>query len=185
MSMIPRLKSGGSIATAINAIIDYLPRLVIQNTPDITASLTPRGQFVSLKKRITSGGGGSTGTGNYPFKVTVESETVGEATTYKVWVRWGTVNGQSVVNYPKEEVGPAADAKRVVLNVTGNFSDTTSSGVSFPSLAIEDMDTLLTADEQPDSVAYKIVLAYINATDGGGFEVSQQTGGHQIIGLHS
>lgn len=183
MSLIPRLKSGGAIATAINAIIDYLPRLVIQNTPDITASLTPRGQFVSLKKRIAAGGG-SAGAGNFPFKVTVESETVGEATTYKVWVRWGTVNGQSVVNYPKEEVGAAADAKRVVLNVTGNFSDTTSSGVSFPSLAIEDMDALLTAEEQPDSVAYKIVLAYINATDGGGFEVSQQTGGHQIIGLH-
>lgn len=185
MSLIPRLKSGGAIATAINAIIDYLPRLVIQNTPDITASLTPRGQFVSLKKRITAGGGGSAGAGNYPFKVTIESEKIGETTNYKVWVRWGTVNGQSVVDYPKEEVGPAADAKRVVLNVTGNFSDLTSSGVTNPSLAIEDMDTLLTAEEQPNSVAYKIVLAYLNKNDGEGFTVSQQTGGHQIIGVHS
>lgn len=116
--------------------------------------------------------------------MSLRSETIGETTNYKVWVKWGTVNGQSVVTYPEEEVGIAADAKRVVLNVTGNFSGMTSSGVSYPSLAIEDMDTLLTAEEQTDSVSYKIVLAYINADEGGGFTVSQQTGGHQIIGVH-
>lgn len=167
MSLIPRLKSGGALGSAINSIIDYLPRLVIQNTPEVTASLTPRGQFVSLKKRITSVEGGAS-TSSYPFKVSLRSETIGETTNYKVWVKWGTVNGQSVVTYPEEEVGIAADAKRVVLNVTGNFSGMTSSGVSYPSLAIEDMDTLLTAEEQTDSVSYKIVLAYINADEGGG-----------------
>jgi hypothetical protein len=181
--MIPRLKTGGALASAINSIIDYLPRLVIQNTPDVTASLTPRGQFVSLKKRVASGSGGVTST-TYPFKVSLRGETSGETTIYKVWVKWGTVNGQSVVQYPEEEVGTAADQKRVVLNVTGNFSDVTSSGVSNPSLALEDMGTLLTAEEQADSVSYKIVLAYITANEGGGFTVSQQTGGHQLIGLH-
>ena len=183
MSIIPRLKTGGALGSAINAIIDYLPRLVVQNTPEVTAIVTPRGQFISLKKRTESGGGSAEST--YPFKVSVRAETDGETTTYKVWVKWGTVNGQPVVTYPEEEVGVAEDTSRVVLNVTGSFSNLTSTGVSFPSLAIEQTDTLLTAEEQTDSVSYKIVLAYINAEEGGGFTVSQQTGGHQIIGLHS
>jgi hypothetical protein len=182
--MIPRLKTGGALASAINSIIDYLPRLVIQNTPDISASVTPRGQFVSLKKRVASGSGGGASTTTYPFKVSLRGETVGETTTYKVFVKWGTVNGQSVCQYPEEEVGIAADQKRVVLSVTGNFSDVTSSGVTNPLLAIEDMNTLLTAEEQADSVSYKIVLAYIMEDEGGGFTVTQQTGGHQLIGIH-
>jgi hypothetical protein len=183
MPLIQRLKTGGALASAINAIIDYLPRLVIQNTPDVTATVTPRGQFLSLKKRIASGGG--TVSTTYPFKVSVRPEDVGGTITYKVFVKWGTVNGQPVVAYPEEEVGEAEDTSRVVLNVTGSFSELTSTGVSNPSLAIEQTDTLLTAEEQMDSVSYKIVLAYINADEAGGFTVSQETAGHQIIGLHS
>jgi hypothetical protein len=185
MPVIPRLKSGGQLASAINAIIDYLPRLAIQSTPDITATVTPRGQLVSLKNRRTTQTGAPSATTNFPFKATIRADNPGSPSpTYKVFVRWGTVNGQSVMTYPEEEVGTAADGKRVVLNVVGNFSSTTSTGISNPSLAIEDTSALLVAGEVGGAINYKIVLAYIMEEEDGTFTVSQQTGGHQIIGLY-
>jgi hypothetical protein len=185
MPVIPRLKTGGQLGATINAIIDYLPRLAIQSTPDITATVTPRGQLVSLKNRRTVQTAAPSATTNYPFKVTVRASNPGqENPSYRVFVRWGTVNGQGVTDYPEEEVGPAADNKRVVLNVAGNFSSTTSSGIVSSSVTIEDQSAFLYADPVAESVSYKIILAFIQADEGGGFTVSQQTAGHQIIGLH-
>lgn len=181
MPVIPRLKSGGQLAATINAIIDYLPRLAIQSTPDITATVTPRGQMVTLKKPRFAQANAPSGSTNYPFKVSVRSEN----SIKRVYVQWGTVNGQSVVTYPQEAVGIAEDNKRIVLNVAGNFSSTTSTGIEQASLEMEDNDVLIVAGDVGGLVNYKIVLAYLIEEDDGSFTVSQQTGGHQIIGLYS
>lgn len=185
MPVIPRLKSGGQLAAAINAIIDYLPRLAIQSTPDITATVTPRGQLVSLKNRRTTQTGASSATSNFPFKVTIRADNpTAQNPTYRTYVRWGTVNGQSIMTYPEQEVGTPADSKRVVLNVAGNFSSTTSTGILNSSIEIEETGALLVAGDVGDAMNYKIVLAYIMEEEDGTFTVSQQTGGHQIIGLY-
>jgi hypothetical protein len=161
---LKRLKTGGAIASAINAIIDHLPRLAIQSTPDINATQTPRGQFISLKRRQAS----STAAVSFPhaFKVTIR-EVDGEKA---VFVRWGTINGQpAFTDYPEKQLDATPTfqgTERVVLSVTGDFQTFESQGISQVMLDIEPTTEPLEAVETESAITWKIVLAYIVTTPG-------------------
>lgn len=189
--LIQRLKNGGALAQAINAIIDYLPRLAVQNTPDVSAVVTPRGQFLKLNRAITAS---TTPETDYPFRVFIRNRNqTPEDTTQEAVVRWGTINGQPALDYPEEAVtGTLEGSQRVVLQVSGNFQTLTAAGVTNPTLSLEDVTTPLAATETAETITWKIVLAYLETTPGAPLEgggtgpstttVSQQTRGHLTIG---
>lgn len=190
--LIPRLKSGGPLAQTINAIIDYLPRLAVQNTPDVTAVVTPRGQYVSLKRATVLGGNALDS--DFPFRVFIKPrKQTPDDLINECWVQWGTVNGQTAVTFPQQKVsGTLTGSQRVVLEVTGNFQTLTAAGVTNPTLTLEDASSPLAATENEDQITWKIVLALLETEEGLPDEqgnptadnttVSQMTRGHLTIG---
>jgi hypothetical protein len=184
---LKRLKSGGALANAINSIIDYLPRLAVQSTPEINATQTPRGQFVELKKRQSTSGAPEY---LHAFKVSLRD--VNEQK--RVFVRWGTINGNpAFLDYPEKKIDsiPALSGnERVVLSVTGDFQTFSSPGVYNVDITVESADTPLEAEEEADSITWKIVLAYIVTTPAEGetpeaTTVEQVARGHIFIGRGS
>lgn len=177
---LKRLKSGGTLASAINSIIDYIPRLAIQSTPEINAIQTPRGQFVELKKKQSSGG---TVEYLHAFKVSLR-DVNGQK---KVFVRWGTVNGNpAFLDYPEKqlETSPTlSGTERVVLSVAGDFQTFSSPGVYNVDITIESAELPLEAEESGESITWKIVLAYIVTTPAEG-EIPEKTTIEQVARGH-
>lgn len=189
--LIPRLKSGGQLAQAVNAIIDYLPRLAVQNTPEVQAVITPRGQFVTLKRTAA---GANPIDADFPFRVFIKArKQTPEDLVNECWVRWGTINGQPALDFPQEKIsGNLSGSQRVVLEVTGNFQTLTAAGVTNPTLSLEDSADPLAATENQDQITWKIVLAMLETEPGlpdddgnptaDTTTVSQVTRGHLTIG---
>lgn len=154
---IPRLKTGGTLARVVNQIIDYLPRLRVQSTPQIRVSHTPRGQVLTFKQANTTPG--TPAIHAHPWQV----KTVNAA---EIDVYWGTVGGQEDFSEDKKTFTINGNS-RVVVQWLLEVSDSTANGVSGVTVSVESVDDpFSTITIEGEGIRYKALIALVNVVDG-------------------
>jgi hypothetical protein len=169
--IIPRLKSGGTLARVVNEIIDYLPRLRVQSTPQVLVDHTPRGQILRFKQGNTVPG--SPAIQSHPFQV---KPLGGDSQLVDIY--WGTVGGVEAFPEATKQIGISVNS-RIVVSWTLEIDDKTAGGV-----------TAVTVDDEPVSepfeitnvdggtgIKYKALIATVNLV-GGSLNVQQHVINH-------
>jgi hypothetical protein len=152
---IPRLKTGGTLAKVINEIIDYLPRLRVQQTPQVRVDQTPRGQVLRIVAENT--GGGSPIERPHPFQVTSQGGGSDQVAVY-----YGTVGGVEAFDFPTKTL-TASESCRVVVEWLLEVSEFTAGGVSQVDVYIEpSTEPLAITMVEGVGIRYKALIATIN-----------------------
>lgn len=166
--IIPRLKNGGTLAKVINEIIDYLPRLRVQSTPQVLVDHTPRGQIIRLKE--SNSVPGTPAIKAHPFKVQALGSEMIE-------VYWGTVGGKEAFSEAKKEF-PISQNSRVIVKWTLDLSSSTAGGVSGVSVDVEDVTTdFEITNISGTGIHYKALIATVNIV-GDSISILQHVIGH-------
>lgn len=168
--IIPRLKQGGTLAKVINEIIDYLPRLRIQPTPEIQVDSTSRGQILRFKQRNTTPG--EPAVQNHPFQVVPKG---GESEDVDVY--WGTVGGREAFPEAFKTLTITVNS-RIVVSWTLEINDSTAGGVSAVTVDKEPVsEDFEIADNSETGIHYKVLIATVNKV-GGSLVVQQHVINH-------
>lgn len=152
---IPRLKTGGTLARVVNEIIDFLPRLQVQQTPQVRVDQTPRGQVLRVIPDNT--GGGTPIERPHPFQVT----SLGGGSD-QVNVYYGTVGGVEAFDFPTKTL-TASESCRVVVEWLLEVSEFEAGGVSLVDVYVEPTtDPLVITMVDGVGIRYKALIATIN-----------------------
>lgn len=155
---IPRLKTGGTLARVVNEIIDYLPRLQVQQTPQVRVDQTPRGQVLRV---ITDNTGGGTPIERpHPFQVT----SLGGASD-QVNVYYGTVGGVEAFEFPTKLL-TVTNSCRIVVEWLLEVSEFDAGGVSLVDVYVEPTtDPMAITMVEGVGIRYKALIATVNILD--------------------
>jgi hypothetical protein len=168
--IIPRLKSGGTLAKVINEIIDYLPRLRVQSTPQVLVDHTPRGQILRFKQGNTVPG--SPAVRSHPFKV---QPIGGDSDVVEVY--WGTVGGREAFSEAKKPLSISVNS-RIVVSWTLDIDDETAGGVTGVVVDKEPVsEPFEIVDISGTGIHYKALIATVNLV-GGSLNVQQHVINH-------
>lgn len=169
--IIPRLKSGGNLAKVVNEIIDYLPRLKVQSTPQVLVDHTPRGQIIRFKQANTVPG--TPAVRSHPFKV---EPIGGESDVVEVY--WGTVGGKEAFAEAKKSISISGNS-RIVCSWTLEINSKTAGGVTNVAVEKEPVSEPfeITDIGGGTGIHYKVLIATVNLI-GGSFNVQQHVINH-------
>lgn len=152
---IPRLKTGGTLARVVNEIIDFLPRLQVQQTPQVRVDQTPRGQVLRVIPDNT--GGGSPIERPHPFQVT----SLGGGSD-QVNVYYGTVGGIDAFEFPTKLL-TVTNSCRIVVEWLLEVSEFDAGGVSLVDVYVEPTtDPMVITMVDGVGIRYKALIATVN-----------------------
>jgi hypothetical protein len=156
---IPRLKTGGTLARVVNQIIDYLPRLRVQSTPQLQVDHTPRGQVIRYLQTNTVAGEPIVRI--HPWQVVPQGGLSDQIDVY-----WGTVGGQEDFAENKKAFTVNGNS-RVVVQWLLEVSASTANGVSGVTVSVESVDDpFSTITIEGEGIRYKALIALVNVVDG-------------------